>query len=83
MPAPQLLIWPTFCPVTKPQIKKKKENIELEPAKGPIQGNFMLINAHRNAHTSAGPCEPGSAVSHQLSAYSTKNGAAIIYANDL
>jgi len=38
----------------------------------------MLRNAHRNAHTSAGTCEPGSTVRHhQLLAHSTKNGSTV------
>jgi hypothetical protein len=49
MPATQLLVGPAFHPATKPLffLPKKKE---LESTKGPIQGDFILRNTHRNAH---------------------------------
>ena len=43
----------------------------------------MLENAHQIVYTSAGAWGPGSAMKYrQLSPHSTKNGLAIIYAND-
>ena len=58
---------------------------ELKTTPCPIQEDLMIIleNVHQTAHMGAGAWDPGSAVRHhQLSTDLTKNGVAIIYAND-
>jgi len=72
MPARQLLICLPSIP--QPSFNFFKKKLDLEQTNGPIQGDCILRNAHRNAHTSAGHCAPGSAVRHhQLSAHLEKS----------